>query len=324
LRVDVVIPVYREKPGALAQTLRACLKQTFPVSKIYVVDDGSPVPVQLPVEFQSAQTIQLIRLPANQGISAARNAAIANSDSDYITCINSEVLPAPNWLEICLQYLARRPQVGACYARITPNKPERLLSRWRMRFHELSFGNASGPADFAPGHAVLFRRQAIDQVGGYDVRFRRIDEDSDICRRMKAAGWETHYVSRTLCVSTQEDRLLSLANKQLLRSNWASPEDYSVPRVFLDQTKWMIVRLVRNTVKLRLLFLPIDVAIWACALGMAASRSRQGARSRASSVDRGQPSGTDSNSRGGADFDPQMRGGTANDSGQVVQETPKA
>src|ERR1700686_761119 len=100
-----------------------------------------------------------------------------------------------------------------------PNQVEaadrRLLTRWRMRFHEEKYDRAAGPGLFAPGHAVLFRRRAIDDVGGYDLTLRRIGEDADICKRMQDANCGTHSVSQSRCVSIQDDTLQYLA-----QSNW--------------------------------------------------------------------------------------------------------
>ncbi|PYU47352.1 MAG: hypothetical protein DMG54_01270 [Acidobacteria bacterium] len=98
LAVDAVIPVYGERPEALAATLSACLKQTYPFSRIFVVDDGSPEPISLPQWTQSLPQICLIRLPQNLGISAARNAAIACSNALLLGCINTQVLPDPDCL----------------------------------------------------------------------------------------------------------------------------------------------------------------------------------------------------------------------------------
>src|SRR6202790_1969206 len=95
LAVDVVIPIYGERGEALSATLSACLKLTHPISKIFVVDDGSPEPISLPRWAQASAQISLLRLPRNQGISAARNAAIALSNATFLACINKEVLPAP-------------------------------------------------------------------------------------------------------------------------------------------------------------------------------------------------------------------------------------
>src|SRR5208283_4966184 len=91
--VDIIIPVYKERPDALAATIFACLHQSYPVSRIFVVDDGSPEPVSLPDLGRFSSKVFLIRLAENQGISAARNSGIAHSNSPFLACVNSEVLP---------------------------------------------------------------------------------------------------------------------------------------------------------------------------------------------------------------------------------------
>src|SRR6266481_5664196 len=96
--VDVVIPVYGERPEALGATLSACVRQTHPIAQIFVVDDGSPEPISLPGWAQSSGQISLLRLSENLGISGARNAVIARSTAPLLACINAEVLPAPDWL----------------------------------------------------------------------------------------------------------------------------------------------------------------------------------------------------------------------------------
>ena len=276
--VDVVIPVFGERSDALSATLSACVHLTFPVSRIFVVDDGSPVPVALPDWARSMPQISLLRLPQNQGISAARNAAIALSTASFIACINTEVLPDPNWLDTCLDYLVSHPRVGACYTRTVPQNPDPLLTRWRMRFQEPAYPGQSGPTPFAHGHAVLFRKEALDAVGGYDVRFRRHHEDSDICQRMKQVGWESHFVARSRCVSIQQDSLKSLAVKQLRDSGWYSPQESSLLRLYLHLSKWTFLRAARNLLKGRLYFLPVDAAIWARALCLATSRTLRSSR----------------------------------------------
>ena len=270
--LDVIIPAYCERPDALATTVNACLNQTYPVSRILVIDDGSPEPVSLPSQAPIAK-IDLLRLPCNQGISSARNTGIRLSTAPYVACVNSEVLPAADWVETCVDYLLSHPQAGACFTRIVPHRPRHLLTRWRMRFQEQKYGSDSGPARFAPGHAVMFRRKAIDSVGGYDVRFRRINEDSDICYRLRQAGWQTHYVAESHCISIQDDTLASLSNKQLIRSDWQSRNDYSLARVFVDQSKWLFVRLARNLATGRISFLPVDIAITGGALSIATART---------------------------------------------------
>jgi cellulose synthase/poly-beta-1,6-N-acetylglucosamine synthase-like glycosyltransferase len=271
--VDVVLPVFNERPEAIEATLDACLTQTHSVSHVYVIDDGSPAPAAIPKRIASTGRVTLTRLPQNQRNAAARNAGVAKCTSTFIACVNCEVLLAQDWLETCLGYLSQHPDVGVCFTRIVPDHPKRLLSRWRMRFQETKFGPATGPAHFAPGHAVLFRREAVEKVGRYNNRLGNVSEDSDICERIRAAGWDTHFLAQSYCVSIQNNTVTEFAKKELSRNDWESPKDYPLSRLILDRSKWTAIRMGRNLVKGRLLFLPVDLAVWAVAIKIAISRT---------------------------------------------------
>jgi cellulose synthase/poly-beta-1,6-N-acetylglucosamine synthase-like glycosyltransferase len=271
--IDVVLPVFNERTEAIEATLDACLAQTHPVSHIYVIDDGSPSPASIPERIAATGKVTLARLPQNQRNAAARNAGLAKCTAAFIACVNCEVLPAQDWLATCAGYLSEHPEVGVCFTRTVPDHPERLLSRWRMRFQETKFGPETGPAHFAPGHAVLFRREAIEKVGRYNVRLGNVSEDSDICERIRAAGWDTHFLAQSHCVSIQNNTVTEFAKKELSRNDWDSPKDYPLSRLILDRSKWMAIRMGRNIVKGRLLFLPVDVAVWAVAIKIAVSKT---------------------------------------------------
>src|SRR5215831_13490293 len=66
--VDVIIPVFNERPEAIEATGDACLNQTYPVSQIYLIDDGSAVPTSIPRRIERKGKTLLIRLPENQRI----------------------------------------------------------------------------------------------------------------------------------------------------------------------------------------------------------------------------------------------------------------
>lgn len=267
--VEIVIPVFNERPEALEATLDACLAQTHPVSRVFVIDDGSPTPAVIPPRIGATGMVELIRLPQNQRNAAARNAGVAKCTAGFVACVNCEVLPTPDWLTTCVSYLSQHREVGVCFTRVVPEHPELLLSRWRMRFQETKFGPATGSAHFAPGHAVLFRREAVEKVGGYNVRLGNVSEDSDICERIRAAGWDTHFIAESHCVSIQDNSVTEFAKKELSRNGWDSSKDYSLGRLILDRSRWMAFRMGRNLVKGRLLFLPVDLAVWAVAIKIA-------------------------------------------------------
>lgn len=259
--IDFVIACYGERIEALKATVGACLAQVAKVGAVWVVDDGSPTLIRreaLPGDHR----LHVIRLDHNRGISAARMAAISQSRVDYVACVNVDILPEPNWSQICGEYLSAHRRVGAVFARLQPANRARLLSQWRMRFHEEKYDRPEGPAKFAPGHAVLFRRDAIDAVGGYKLALRRIGEDSEICERLWAAGWEVHFVNRSSCTSIQTDTLRYLARKQLLRDGF-DPAAVRIRAVLSRALPTLTNRLGRNLLRGRVAFLPVDAGVFA-------------------------------------------------------------
>jgi GT2 family glycosyltransferase len=212
--VDVVISAYNEEPEDLALTLRSCFDLAG-VGNVVVVDDGSDPPISLP---QERRRLSMFRLARNSGISVARNEGIARTASRYVACVNSDIELEPDWLDATTRVLDTTPTCGAVFTKTRLPSPVTWLTRWRTAYHELPTPPTDGPEKFAPGHAVLFRRAALDQIGGYDPRYTRCREDVDVCKRLEKAGWSTMYTSRSACISHQVDSVGLLGRKTAVRA----------------------------------------------------------------------------------------------------------
>ncbi|HZT53907.1 MAG TPA: glycosyltransferase family 2 protein, partial [Gaiellaceae bacterium] len=54
-------------------------------------------------------------------------------------------------------------------------------------------GSETRDVDWAMAAALLVRREALGEVGAFDEGFFIYSEETDLCRRLHAAGWRTQY-----------------------------------------------------------------------------------------------------------------------------------
>lgn len=104
--ISVIVPVYKVEPY-LSRCIDGILAQTFTDFELILIDDGSPDNCgKICDEYAQKDTrIQVIH-KENGGLSSARNAGIdwifANSDSQWLTFIDSDDWIHPKYLELLL------------------------------------------------------------------------------------------------------------------------------------------------------------------------------------------------------------------------------
>jgi glycosyltransferase involved in cell wall biosynthesis len=112
-KISIIIPAYNAM-SYLPETLVSVFKQTFTDFEILIINDGSSDHI---VEWVSQITDSRVRLisQANQGVSAARNTGISNSQGKYIAFIDADDLWEPTKLEKQVNCLEANPTVGLVY-----------------------------------------------------------------------------------------------------------------------------------------------------------------------------------------------------------------
>lgn len=110
-RISVIVPVYKVEPY-LRRCVNSILAQTDPDFELILVDDGSPDRCGAMCEEFAAEDSRIrVIHRENGGLSAARNTGIewvlANSDSEWLTFLDSDDWIHPRYLEALYDAVAK-------------------------------------------------------------------------------------------------------------------------------------------------------------------------------------------------------------------------
>jgi glycosyltransferase involved in cell wall biosynthesis len=103
--VSILIPAYNAELW-ISDTIESAVAQTWARKEIVIIDDGSTDrTVEIARRFESG-TLKVVS-QQNQGAAAARNAALANCQGDYIQWLDADDLLAPDKVAAQMQIVER-------------------------------------------------------------------------------------------------------------------------------------------------------------------------------------------------------------------------
>jgi GT2 family glycosyltransferase len=208
-RVSAVIVHYRtpaetiESAGAVAAAA--------PEAEVVVVDNASQddVAARLATEVPSASAVVET---ANRGYGAACNRGARETSRPFLFFLNSDAVVQPGALDALAAALERDPRAALVGPRLeNPDgtlQPSILrlptlrrifcessglafLSRGRLRGHSATHEDHSRAqaVEAVKGAALLVRRTAFEEVGGFDEAYFLYGEESDLAARLTRRGW---------------------------------------------------------------------------------------------------------------------------------------
>ena len=211
--------------------LRKCLASLpwdDPQVEVIVVDAGS-ADGSAEAARQEFPRARLMAQTENLGYTRGNNLGLRAANGRYLLILNPDTEAIGDALAQMVAYMDAHPQVGVLGPRLigadgaTQSTRRRfptlatafLESTWLQPFAPRSLlrhyyaqdlpDDAISEVDWVMGAALLVRRQAYEQVGGFDEGFFMYSEEVDWCRRMKAAGWQVVYFPPA-CIIHHEGR----------------------------------------------------------------------------------------------------------------------
>lgn len=194
-----------------AKTIGYCLdavfKQTYPIKRIVVLDDGS---TDATFKIVSGYSVEVIRNDSNMGIAASRNTAIQNITEEFIASVDADCQPTPEWLAQVMRGFSS-PRIACVGGKLIEGYASCVFDDWRLA-HMKQYPEGRCAPDFICGSNVVFRRSIFVEVGLYREKFRTNYEDVDICVRLKKRGYHLGYQPKAIIYHMKSDNIYSILN----------------------------------------------------------------------------------------------------------------
>jgi GT2 family glycosyltransferase len=167
-------------------------------------DDGSADAVR-----SLERDIRLIPLDRRQGKAANDSRLIDEARGELCLLLNEDSELQPGSVPALLGTLRADRQAAIAGAQLISPDGRRVPCAWRLpsaetalagvfflhrRYTVESGGDATRPVGWVQSSAMLVRREAALEVGGFDPGFFVYSDETDFCKRLSDAGWRILFV----------------------------------------------------------------------------------------------------------------------------------
>ena len=223
--VSVIVPAYNEELNAVS-SLRNLLQQDYPNFNVIFVDDGSKDTTfeKVHAAFENNMQVQVLTKP-NGGKASALNYGMLQTDAGFVVCIDADTKLYPDAVSQLMKHFLTdkdTTKIGAVAGNVKVGNEVNMLTRWQaieyissQNFDRQAFANINA-ITVVPGAIGAFRKQAIDDAGGFTTD--TLAEDCDLTIRILKAGYTIENENKSVAM-TEAPETLNQFLKQ--RTRWS-------------------------------------------------------------------------------------------------------
>ena len=184
--------------------------------------------------------VRVIAQPFRAGFGANHNTVIRATTGRYVYVLNEDTTSADWGFDRMTTHMDTHGGVGALGPRLVYPDGRLQASAWRFPAPAVSAlsllslgkvgitqsgGDTTRAVDWVMGAALLVRRAALDQVGLFDEGFFLYSEETDLCLRLRRAGWDVHYFPAVTVVHHESQFSAGIPERRI-NEMWRSRHRY--------------------------------------------------------------------------------------------------
>lgn len=219
--VSVIIAAYNEEK-VICRTIGSILDSDYQKLEVIVVDDGSRDGTYDVVSTAFANEPAVVTMQKeNGGKASALNVGLAKAQGEIIVALDADTLFARDAISKLVHHFDD-PQVGAVSGNVRVGNVHNVLTKWQALEYVTSQNYDRRAYDLlncitvVPGAIGAWRREAIEQVGGYTSD--TLAEDTDLTWKIRRAGWKIENDTLALAFTEAPETLGNLTRQ---RFRWA-------------------------------------------------------------------------------------------------------
>lgn len=227
--VSIIVPAYNEEVNAV-NTVTNLLQQDYPSLEIIFVDDGSKDGTfkKISAVFNDHPQVKVFTKP-NGGKASALNFGIAQSNCEYVICIDADTQLKHDAVTQLMKYFSLSKSIGAVAGNVKVGNVKNVLTRWQsieyitaQNFDRRAFDLING-ITVVPGAIGAFKREAIEKAGGFTTD--TLAEDCDLTIRVLRAGYTVRNCTEAIAV-TEAPETLKQFMKQRFRWSYGIMQSF--------------------------------------------------------------------------------------------------